>query len=154
MSGSRRSHTDYPLRVDALTVKQWLDSPNRPRLLDVRTSAEFEAVHIPGSYNVPLETLREHREEPRARIQDELELICRSGIRAGPAARALVEVGRPNVHVLDGGMTAWQAHRRSRGPQWSPSRLVYGGRARASRDLTGARPRPSPAPSRSCQLGI
>ena len=30
------------------------------RILDVRTGGEFETAHIPGSYNVPLETLVEH----------------------------------------------------------------------------------------------
>lgn len=32
-------------------------------LVLVRTPAEFETAHIKGSYNVPLATLTEHREE-------------------------------------------------------------------------------------------
>ena len=43
-----------------------------PRVLDVRTPAEFETVHIPGSYNVPLDNLREHREELRTTLEDAL----------------------------------------------------------------------------------
>jgi rhodanese-related sulfurtransferase len=77
-------------------------------LLDVRSPAEFEAVHIPGAYNVPLDTLREHRDELRSMVRDEVVLVCRSGARAGQAERALAEVGMPNLHVLDGGMNAWQ----------------------------------------------
>ena len=34
-----------------------------PRILDVHTPAEFETAHIPGSCNVPLGLLREHRDE-------------------------------------------------------------------------------------------
>lgn len=30
------------------------------RLLDVRTPGEYEAVHIHGAYNIPLDTLGEH----------------------------------------------------------------------------------------------
>ena len=30
------------------------------RILEVRTGGEFETMHIPGSYNVPLDTLGEH----------------------------------------------------------------------------------------------
>src|SRR5699024_8812872 len=60
-----------------------------PRVLDVRTPAEFETVHIPGSYNVPLDTLREHREELGSHLEDEVVLVCRSGNRAEQAERLL-----------------------------------------------------------------
>ena len=30
------------------------------RIIDVRTGGEFETMHIPGSFNVPLDTLDEH----------------------------------------------------------------------------------------------
>ena len=59
--------------------------------------------------HVPLSTLCEHREELRGRIHDDVVLICRSGMRAEQAERSLAEVGMPGVHVLDGGMNAWQA---------------------------------------------
>lgn len=32
-------------------------------MIDVRTPGEFGTEHIPGSYNVPLDLLREHRDE-------------------------------------------------------------------------------------------
>jgi hypothetical protein len=43
-------------------LRSWLEAEGAPHVLDVRSPAEFEAVHIPGSFNVPLDTLREHRE--------------------------------------------------------------------------------------------
>ncbi|HEU5027848.1 MAG TPA: rhodanese-like domain-containing protein [Spirillospora sp.] len=97
-----------PARLDAATLRERLTSPDPPRLLDVRTPAEFASVHIPGSYNVPLDLLREHRDELGRRL-GEVVLVCRSGARAAQAERALAEAGLPGVHVLDGGITAWQA---------------------------------------------
>ena len=77
-------------------------------VLDVRTPGEFESGHIPGSYNVPLDLLDEHRAE-LSRVTHPVVLVCRSGNRATQAERKLAEVGMPNVKVLTGGMTAWQS---------------------------------------------
>ncbi|MFE4589603.1 rhodanese-like domain-containing protein [Streptomyces laurentii] len=79
-----------------------------PRLLDVRTPGEFQTSHIPGAYNVPLDTLREHRAEILAHLDEDVVLVCRSGGRAAQAGEALAEAGLPNLRVLDGGMMAWE----------------------------------------------
>ncbi|MEU6164845.1 rhodanese-like domain-containing protein [Streptomyces tanashiensis] len=80
-----------------------------PRLLDVRTPGEFRTAHIAGSYNVPLSTLREHRAELRSHLDEEVVLVCRSGQRAKEAEQALAQAGLPNLRVLEGGITAWEA---------------------------------------------
>ena len=77
------------------------------RMLDVRTPGEHESVHIPGSYNVPLETLGEHGAEIRAHVAAPIVLICQSGQRARRAEEALRSAGMPNLHVLDGGVNGW-----------------------------------------------
>ena len=79
------------------------------RLLDVRTPAEFEAEHIEGAYNVPLDTLAEHGPEIRAGVSGMVVLVCRSGQRARKAEAALTAAGMSNLHVLDGGIAAWIA---------------------------------------------
>jgi rhodanese-related sulfurtransferase len=79
------------------------------RLLDVRTPGEFEAQHIAGAYNVPLDTLGEHGAEIRASVTEPVVLVCRSGQRAARAEEALRAAGMTNLHVLDGGMAAWAA---------------------------------------------
>jgi rhodanese-related sulfurtransferase len=79
------------------------------RLLDVRTPGEFDAEHIDGAYNVPLDTLGEHGREIRAGVQAPVVLVCRSGQRARQAESALAAAGMQSLHVLDGGMTAWTA---------------------------------------------
>ena len=77
------------------------------RLLDVRTPGEFEAEHIAGAYNVPLDTLGEHGPEIRAGVAEPVVLVCRSGQRARKAEEALKAAGMTALHVLEGGMSAW-----------------------------------------------
>ena len=85
-----------------------LERPNT-RLLDVRTPGEFDAEHIPGAYNVPLDNLGEHAPEIRAGVNEPVVLVCRSGQRARMAEEALKAANMHNLYVLDGGMNAWSA---------------------------------------------
>lgn len=97
-----------PITVDAHGLAELLAAPGAPRILDVRTPAEFETAHIPGSYNVPLDLLREHRDEICAHLDDDVVLVCRSGQRAGQAEEALRDAGLPNLHILAGGIVDWE----------------------------------------------
>jgi rhodanese-related sulfurtransferase len=102
------STTSTPLTIDARLLHEMQESGRAPRLIDVRTPAEFETAHIPGSYNVPLDLLREHRGEFAEHLEDVV-LVCRSGQRASTAEQTLRSQGLDNVHILQGGITAWQA---------------------------------------------
>lgn len=116
-----------PAILNAADLRGLLDSPNPPRVLDVRTPGEFESVHIAGAYNVPLDLLREHRDEIRSHLDDHVVLVCRSGQRAAQAEQTLHDTGLTNVHILDGGMNAWEANGFSvtRGAQrWELERQV------------------------------
>ncbi len=98
-----------PATVNAHQLHELSQRDVGPRLIDVRTPAEFEAVHIPGAYNVPLDLLREHRDEIIKHLDQDVVLICRSGQRAKQADETLRRAGLTNVHVLEGGMTAWES---------------------------------------------
>jgi len=97
-----------PPRLDAATLRDWLAQPDAPRIIDVRTPAEFETAHIPGSYNVPLHLLQEHTAEIASHLEQDIVLVCRSGMRAAQAEQTLAGSGLPNVHLLDGGIIAWK----------------------------------------------
>ena len=86
-----------------------MDSSTPPRVLDVRTPGEFDTIHMPGAYNVPLDLLREHRDEILSHVEDDVVLVCRSGQRAAQAEEMLRQVRLTNVHNLDGGISAWEA---------------------------------------------
>ena len=97
--------------ADTITAGQLDDLiEHRPdiRILDVRTGGEFETVHIPGSYNVPLDTLGEHVVD-LADVSHPVVLVCRSGGRASQAHEKLRAAGKQTVHILEGGMDAWEA---------------------------------------------
>lgn len=53
--------------------------------------------------------MREHRDELRTHLDDDVVLVCRSGARASQAENLLAATGLGNVHVLTGGVTAWEA---------------------------------------------
>jgi rhodanese-related sulfurtransferase len=95
-----------PAVLDAAKLEGLLRDRTDIRLLDVRTAGEFEAVHIRGAYNVPLDTLGEHAEQIR-RVDEPVVLVCQSGARARRAEEALQRAGMPNLHVLDGGVNGW-----------------------------------------------
>lgn len=78
------------------------------RILDVRTPSEFESRHIGGSYNVPIDLLSEHGREIAA-VTEPIVLVCQSGQRARKAEAALQAAGLPSLHVLDGGIAAWES---------------------------------------------
>ena len=118
-----------PPMVDAETIAAMLEQNGPLTIIDVRTPAEFEAAHIPGSDNVPLDLLPEHRAEPQDALRDPALLVCRSGTRARQAAEVLAGLGLPGLHVLDGGISAWEAAGKEirRGRQrWALDRQVRG----------------------------
>ncbi|HSL59151.1 MAG TPA: rhodanese-like domain-containing protein [Acidimicrobiales bacterium] len=113
--------------VHAADLEGWLGSGRDVRVLDVRTPAEFESAHIPGAYNVPLDTLGEHADELRRHLDVPVVLVCRSGQRAGTACEELLGTGMDQLHILDGGMGSWDDGHRPvrRGQQrWDLERQV------------------------------
>jgi rhodanese-related sulfurtransferase len=80
----------------------------RGRLIDVRTAAEFEAFHIPGAVNVPLDVFSLHL--PRlAALGGPLALTCHSGKRAEQARVLLASCGKSDLVLVEGGTEGWRA---------------------------------------------
>lgn len=96
--------------ADTIDVHQFrqlrLEDPDI-RILDVRSGGEFETMHIPGSYNVPLDTLGEHARD-LASVDHPVVLVCQSGGRATQAHGALTAAGKETLHILTGGIAAWE----------------------------------------------
>ncbi len=94
--------------IDANQLRQLRTADPDIRILDVRTGGEYESLHIPGSYNVPLDTLGEHVRD-LASVEHPVVLVCQSGGRATQAHEKLAAAGKETLHILDGGMAAWDA---------------------------------------------
>lgn len=89
-------------------LKDWIATGSDVVVLDVRSAAEFESLHILGSYNVPLPLLAEHTEELASKLDTKVVLVCQSGVRATEAKTNLASVGFGNAHVLAGGVPAYK----------------------------------------------
>lgn len=86
-----------------------LDSAAPLLLLDVRPSTDFhgELGHITGARNVPLEELEARLPEFGDDRTRTVALVCRTDRRSAQAAQLLMRHGYANVHVVSGGMMAW-----------------------------------------------
>jgi rhodanese-related sulfurtransferase len=94
--------------IGTAQLRQLMQQDPLIRVLDVRTGSEFDGVHIAGSYNVPLDTLGEHARD-LADVEHPIVLVCKSGARASQAHAKLTTAGKQRLHLLDGGMDAWEA---------------------------------------------
>ena len=94
--------------ISTAQLRQLMHDDPLIRVLDVRTGGEFDGVHIPGSFNVPLDTLGEHTQD-LADVEHPVVLVCKSGARAGQAHTKLTTAGKQRLHLLEGGMDAWEA---------------------------------------------
>jgi rhodanese-related sulfurtransferase len=96
--------------LSSTDLRDLLNSANGTRVVDVRSPAEFETAHIPGSYNVPLDVLRTHEDDIRERLDGDVVLVCRSGQRSTQAQQLLNSAGAPAARVLRDGIVDWEKH--------------------------------------------
>ncbi len=75
-------------------------------MIDVRTGAEFEGEHIPGSHLIPLDQIEARAEEVRAVPAPRL-LLCQSGNRSSIAGKTLEKLHVAGLRVVEGGIGAY-----------------------------------------------
>ncbi|MGO9878365.1 MAG: FAD-dependent oxidoreductase [Acidimicrobiales bacterium] len=92
-----------PSEIDALSAQGWT-------LADVRTEQEHASGAIPGSINLPLESLRDHLDEL---AKAPVVVYCEVGQRGHTATALLHELGI-KARNLDGGYQTWSAFVRSK----------------------------------------
>lgn len=92
--------------IDPEQAKELLDSDQEILLLDVRTQAEYDQVHIPGSTLIPVEELSVRLEDIEEWQDKTVIVYCRSGRRSAAAAKILSEAGFSIVYDL-GGIQSW-----------------------------------------------
>ena len=94
---------------DAQNLSSLISAGEAVKVIDVRSAAEFETMHIRGSYNVPLPLLSEHVAELAERLAGRVVLVCQSGVRSEQARRHLNSVGLDHASVLKGGVPDFAA---------------------------------------------
>jgi NADPH-dependent 2,4-dienoyl-CoA reductase/sulfur reductase-like enzyme/peroxiredoxin family protein/rhodanese-related sulfurtransferase/TusA-related sulfurtransferase len=89
-------------------IAQWRDIKNEDNdtlILDVRTADEFSLGAIPGSINIPLDSLRSRLAELPS--DKPIVTTCAVGLRGYTAYRILVQNNFTNVCNLSGGFKTW-----------------------------------------------
>ena len=76
------------------------------QLIDVRTPEEFQAGHLKGAKNIPVDQLQARAGELSK--DEPLALYCRSGNRSASALRIVGSLGFKGAQHLEGGILAWQ----------------------------------------------
>ena len=93
-------------RMTVTYLEEHLMQADRPHLLDVRSSHEWEIRHIDDSRNIPLQHLSARLEEiPRDHT---VAVYCTSGYRSSIASSLLEHHHFENIMDLVGGFDAWE----------------------------------------------
>ena len=81
-------------------VERYRNTPGAV-LIDVRTEEEYAEGHIPGSVNIPLQSIQDIGTVAEDKLTP-LFVYCRSGRRSGEAETLLKEAGYTNVYNIGG----------------------------------------------------
>ena len=86
---------------------RWMNRENA-LVLDVREDAECAVMHIPNSRHIPLSVLESRLNELTKFKDRPVILSCQSGNRSGKALQILEKNQFSKIHVLRGGIGAWE----------------------------------------------
>lgn len=91
--------------ISVKEAKSKLDS-KKAVLIDVRSPAEFESVHIKGSFNIPLDEINKYKTQ-LSKLDKEVITICRSGNRSSSACQVISDVVKTR-YTIEGGIVSWE----------------------------------------------
>ena len=91
--------------ITAETLKTKLDAGEKPVLLDVRETWEYEICNIPGAINISMSNVNQMLDELVS--SDETIVICHHGMRSYQVGSYLEKNGFKNIINLEGGIDAW-----------------------------------------------
>ncbi len=89
--------------VSVEQLNEEISRGRRPQLIDVRTTSEYAAGHIPCTVNIPMDQFETRRKD--LQWEDGVVLVCKAGSRAQIVAGWLGD--HSSVRVLEGGTDAW-----------------------------------------------
>ena len=93
-------------RASVHEINELLSSGTECQVIDVREFSEFNSERVAEAQLMPLSNFEKHAAE--IDHSKPVYLMCRSGRRAGEAAKRLADKGFIDIHVIDGGMIEWQ----------------------------------------------
>jgi rhodanese-related sulfurtransferase len=94
-------------KVSILQATQMFNQ-GKTLMLDVREEAEFAKGHLRDAKNISIKQLAARIGEIDKYKAKTVIVVCTSGVQSSKASGLLKNAGFNDVHILDGGMTAWQ----------------------------------------------
>jgi len=104
-----RTEKSESSEVPVATLLAQIEVGAPPRILDVRSRAEYARGHVPGALNVPFWMLRWRLRSIPGRREDPLVVYCGYGPRAWLAGGLLRRRGFTDVVYLAGHFSQWRA---------------------------------------------
>lgn len=89
-------------------AKEIIESQEDLIILDVRTKEEFDAGHIEGAIQIPVEELKNRVSEIEEYKDEPLLVYCRSGNRSSKAVDILVDNDFTNIKHMNQGYMNWK----------------------------------------------
>ncbi|AJK47828.1 MULTISPECIES: rhodanese-like domain-containing protein [Burkholderia] len=77
-------------------------------VIDLRPAAEYGAGHLPAARSVEFSELAGKLGQVAKNKSAPVLLVCQNGQQSNKAAKVVREAGYGEVHVLQGGLAAWQ----------------------------------------------
>ncbi|MDR5819055.1 MULTISPECIES: rhodanese-like domain-containing protein [unclassified Caballeronia] len=77
-------------------------------VVDLRPAAEFANGHLPSARNLEVSELQAKIGQIAKNKSNPVVLVCQTGQQSQRASRSVSEAGYAEVHVLEGGVDAWQ----------------------------------------------
>ena len=98
------------VRGRGLSVMEAVQKINREKalIIDVCTPLEFDAGHLPGAQNIPLDQLKDRLPQLAKNKTQTLLMVCTSGMRSRSAVDVAKNLGFDKASSLSGGMRAWR----------------------------------------------
>ena len=95
-----------PAKIDASAGRSMMTDDPSIVLVDVRTSEEYAAGHIPGAILIPLSELAAEADGQLPDKDAKIIVYCRSGNRSAQAAELLDGLGYTRIYDM-GGIVDW-----------------------------------------------
>jgi rhodanese-related sulfurtransferase len=77
-------------------------------VVDLRPAAEYAGGHLPSARHVEFGELQAKVAQLVKNKSNPVLLVCQNGQQSNKAARIVRDAGYAEVHVLEGGVNAWQ----------------------------------------------
>lgn len=94
--------------ITAAELNALIKTGNAPVIIDVRSSREFQAGHVPGAIHLPFWLAFTRADEIEAPKDKPVVIYCAHGPRAGIGKAALSLEGFTQIRYLQGHMSGWQ----------------------------------------------